>query len=74
MKKYTFKGKIYCDINLSKEIDNYGGDLGDLRWEMQDAGIIQEVTLFYCPDSGETYDYFGDFLDLCGEDYCEGVE
>ena len=74
MKKYLFNGKVYCEENLSKEIDNYGGDLGDLRWEMQDAGIIQEVTLFYCPDSGETYDYFGDFLDLYGEDYCEVVE
>ena len=41
---------------------------------MQDSGIIQEVTLFYCPDSGETYDYFGDFLELEGEFYCEEVE
>ena len=74
MKKYLFNGKVYCEENLSKEIDNYGGDLGDLRWEMQDAGIVQEVTLFYCPDDGETYDYFEDFLEQCGEEYCEEVE
>ena len=73
MKKYLFNGKVYCEEDLSEQIDNYGGDLGDLRWEMQDAGIIQEVTLFYCPDDVETYDYFEDFLEQCSEEYCEEV-
>lgn len=74
MKKYLFNGKVYCEENLSEQIDNYGGDLGDLRWEMQDAGILREVTKFYCTYDGEIYDRFRDFLDICGEDFCEVVE
>lgn len=27
MKKYEYNGKIYCEEDLSCEIDNYGGDL-----------------------------------------------
>ena len=73
MKKYLFNGKVYCEEDLSEQIDNYGGDLTWLRFAMEDQKIIQEITLLYCPDDGETYDYFEDFLDLCGEEYCEEV-
>lgn len=29
-KKYEYDEKIYCDDDLSEEIENYGGDLYDL--------------------------------------------
>lgn len=29
-KRYEYDEKIYCEDDLSEEIDNYGGDLYDL--------------------------------------------
>ena len=34
-KRYKYKDLIYCEDDLSEEIDNYGGGLFDLYWELK---------------------------------------
>ena len=35
MKLYEYKGKIYCEEDISLENDDYVGDLYDLYWELK---------------------------------------
>lgn len=56
-KRYKYEDRIYCEDDLSEEIDNYGGDLLDLCWELTVAGEAVEWTHYAA--SGEpvhTYD------------------
>jgi hypothetical protein len=70
MKKYEYNGKIYCDEDLSCDIDNYGGDLFDLFWELKRKGKVEEHTTYYCRNSGTFYDSIEDFI----EQECEDLE
>ena len=70
MKKYEYKGMIYCDEDLSCDIDNYGGDLFDLFWKLKMQGTVEEHTTYYCPDSATCYDSIEDFI----EQECEDLE
>lgn len=59
MKKYEYKGKIYCDDDLSEKIDNFGGDLWTLCDTLIDEGEVNEVTYFYprdCESSAQMYE------------------
>lgn len=57
MKKYEYKDKIYCDIDLSCEIDNYGGDTYDLYFDLQKDNLADETTWYHtdCPESLDDY-------------------
>lgn len=59
MKKYKYEDKIYCEEDLSEEIDNYGGDLFDLYWDLKINGEACEET-YYRPRvierSDQTYE------------------
>lgn len=56
MKKYKYNGKIYCEEDLSCEIDNYGGDLYMLYLELSNNGIAHENTVYYKePESSDDY-------------------
>jgi hypothetical protein len=46
-KKYEYGGLIYCEDDLSEEIDNYGGSLFDLYWNLKEAGMVDEITYYY---------------------------
>lgn len=70
MKKYEYDGKIYCDEDLSCEIDNYGGDLWDLFWKLKKQGEVSEITTYYCPQSNAYYESIEDFI----ETECEDLE
>ena len=70
MKKYKYKGKIYCDKDSSEEIDNYGGSLDLLYRTMWYDGIVDEAIIYYCPKLGRSYDSKYEFM----EDYCETLE
>lgn len=50
MKKFEYEGKIYCENDLSEEIDNYGGDLFDLYWDLKKNGEACEETYYYPRD------------------------
>ena len=56
MKLYEYKGKIYCEEDISLENDNYEGDLYDLYWELKKDGKCNEETIYYTSsDNGITY-------------------
>ena len=56
-KRYKFQDKIYCEDDLSEEIDNYGGDLFDLYWELRVSGEAVEWTRYSSThDSENVYD------------------
>lgn len=70
MKKYEYGGMIYCDEDLSYEIDNYGGDLISLFIELKRHDNAQEITTYYCPQSNAYYDSIDEFI----EKECEDLE
>ena len=47
MKLYEYKGKIYCEEDISYENDDYAGDLYDLYWELKIDGKCNESTIYY---------------------------
>lgn len=63
MKKYEYNGKIYCDEDLSCDIDNYGGDLYDLYYELEKANEVAECTYYYCQDEPKYYDSIEDLIE-----------
>ena len=70
MKKYEYNGMIYCDEDLSCEIDNYGGDLYDLYYALEEAHEVSECTYYYSQDNPKYYDSMEDLIE--GEfDYLE---
>ena len=54
-KRYHYNGKIYCDEDLNEEVDNYGGDLFDLYWDLKTAGEAKEHTSYYSSQDSEKY-------------------
>ena len=56
MKIYGYKGKIYCEKDISLENDDYAGDLYDLYWELRKDRKCNETTVYYAGSDGvETY-------------------
>lgn len=45
--RYEYNGKIYCEEDLSEEIENYNGDLYDLYSELRKDRLVSEETLYY---------------------------
>ena len=45
-KRYKFQDQVYCEDDLSEEIDNYGGELFDLYWDLKVAGHATEWTSY----------------------------
>ena len=70
MKKYEYGGMIYCDKDLSCEIDNYGGDLCDLFFKLKRNDYAKEITTYYCPNSDTYYDSLEELI----ENECEDLE
>ena len=56
MKLYEYKGKTYCEEDISLENDDYVGDLYDLYLELKKDGKCNETTIYYTStDCGKTY-------------------
>ena len=70
MKKYEYDGKIYCDEDLSCEIDNYGGDLYDLFFKLKEHDKAEEYISYHCPLSASYYESIEDFI----QNECEDLE
>lgn len=52
-KIYEYKGKKYCEIDISENDNAYDGDLFAFYWELRKDGIACEYTFYYCPDNPE---------------------
>lgn len=55
MKIYEYKGKHYCEEDLSLTDDDYAGDLYDLYWKLREDGKADESTFYYIKGSSSTY-------------------
>lgn len=72
-KVYEYKGKHYCEIDISLEDDDYEGDLFDLYWDMRQNGEACESTVYYIPENPEiTYDDEEELVKNELEDYVIG--
>lgn len=67
-KKYEYGGLIYCEEDLSEEIDNYGGDLYDLFLTLESDGKAGRAKIYYRKESDEPY---RDYEDLIETEFCE---
>lgn len=55
-KRYEYEDEIYCEDNLSEEIDNYGGDLFDLFLSLNRDNKTYMRTIFCVRKSGKSYE------------------
>lgn len=69
-KKYEYNGNIYCEDDLSEEIDNYGGDLYDLYWSLKESGLVGQITYYYVSNDGDC-DYYEYYENLIEEEFSE---
>ncbi len=62
-KKYEYDGKIYCEDDLSEEIDNYGGNLYDLFISLESDGKAGSTFVYYSKESSEPYEDYEDLIE-----------
>lgn len=53
MKVYEYKGKHYCEEDLSLEDELYEGDIYDLYLEMKDDHLVRENTTYSAAENPE---------------------
>lgn len=62
-KKYEYGGLIYCEDDLSEEIDNYGGDLFELYIALSHDDLANEVTYYYVTDGTNDYETYEELIE-----------
>ena len=62
-KKYEYGGLIYCEDDLSLEIDNYGGDLYELYVALSRDDLVNDVTYYYVTDGTTDYDTYDELIE-----------
>lgn len=62
-KRYEYDGFIYCKDDLNEEIDNYGGDLDDLFFQLHRDGKADSDTFYYARESSELYKDYEDLIE-----------
>lgn len=62
-KKYEYGGLIYCEEDLSEEIDNYGGDLYDLFLTLESDGKAGRAKIYYRKETDEPYEDYEDLIE-----------
>ena len=62
-KKYEYDGLIYCEDDLSEEIDNYGGDLFELYIALSRDDLANEVTYYYVTDGTNDYETYEELIE-----------
>ena len=67
-KIYEFKGKVYCEDDLSLERENYGGDLFWLFAALERNKLAYEQVTYI----GKEYDEYEDYEDLIDTE-CEDM-
>lgn len=55
-KIYEYKGKHYCETDISHRDDDYEGSLYDLYWELRKDDLVTEDTVYFTiPYESERY-------------------
>ena len=67
-KKYEYNGLIYCEDDLSLEIDNYGGDLYELFSRLESDGRAGCTEVYYNKESREPYESYEDLIET---EFCD---
>lgn len=62
-KRYEYCGLIYCEDDLSEEIDNYGGSLYDLFYNLESDGRAGYAEVYYKKESNEPYESYEDLIE-----------
>ena len=62
-KKYYYNGLIYCEDDLSLEINNYGGDLYDLFLTLESDGKAGRANIYYRKETDEPYEDYEDLIE-----------
>lgn len=62
-KRYEYGGFIYCEDDLSLEIDNYGGDLYELYVALSHDDLVNDVTYYYVTDGTTDYDTYEELIE-----------
>ena len=62
-KRYEYGGLIYCEDDLSEQIDNYYGDLFDLYLALLHDALANEVTYYYVTDGTNGYETYEDLVE-----------
>ncbi|WP_407385188.1 hypothetical protein [Holdemanella porci] len=62
-KRYEYGGLIYCEDDLSEEIDNYGGSLYDLFYNLESDGRAGYAEVYYKKESSELYESYEDLIE-----------
>lgn len=62
-KRYEYGGLIYCEDDLSEEIDNYGGSLYDLFYNLESDGRAGYAEVYYRKESSEPYEDYEDLIE-----------
>lgn len=62
-KRYEYDEKIYCEDDLSEEIDNYGGDLYELYVALSHDDLVNDVTYYYVTDGTTDYDTYEELIE-----------
>lgn len=62
-KRYEYGGLIYCEDDLSLEIDNYGGDLYELYVALSHDNLVNDVTYYYVTDGTTDYDTYEELIE-----------
>lgn len=62
-KRYEYGGLIYCEDDLSLEIDNYGGDLYELYVSLSHDDLVNDVTYYYVTDGTTDYDTYEELIE-----------
>ena len=62
-KKYEYNGNIYCEDDLSEEIDNYGGDLYDLFLTLESDDKAGCEKIYYRKETDEPYEDYEDLIE-----------
>lgn len=62
-KRYEYDGLIYCEDDLSLEIDNYGGDLYELYVALSHDDLVNDVTYYYVTDGTTDYDTYEELIE-----------
>ena len=54
---------IYCEDDLSLEINNYGGDLYDLFLTLESDGKAERAKIYYRKEINEPYEDYEDLIE-----------
>lgn len=68
-KRYEYCGLIYCEDDLSLEINNYGGDLDELFFDLLRNKDAEKTTYYSAKDACSSDECYEDYKELIKKEY-----